>query len=131
MQSENHHQEEHTMDALAILEVSGSVAGLMYLLRWAGVSRRWAMLLVPLVSALCVGIWAYANGPIERPNAFSYVAGWVAVATSAATVWGFSWAALTRLERRPRSGRSARAAHSIREGRDRSLVLRQAQDERA
>jgi hypothetical protein len=86
------------MDGLAILEVSGCVVGLMYLLRWAGISRRWATLMVPLLSAVGVGVWAYANGPVDRPDVFSYLAGWVAVATSAATVWGFSWAAGSRLK---------------------------------
>ena len=75
------------MDELAIMRVSGVVLALMYLLRWAGVSPRWAPLLVPLLSVLGVGLWAYANGPISQPLAFSYVAGWVAVATSAATAW--------------------------------------------
>ena len=73
------------MDELAIIRVSGVVLALMYLLRWAGVSPRWAPLLVPLLSVLGVGLWAYANGPISQPLAFSYLAGWVAVATSAAT----------------------------------------------
>ena len=84
------------MDELAIMRVSGVVLALMYLVRWAGVSPRWAPLLVPLLSALGVGLWAYANGPISQPAMFSYLAGWVAVAPSAATAWGFSCAAAAR-----------------------------------
>jgi hypothetical protein len=85
------------MDELAIMRVSGVVLALMYLLRWAGVTPRWAPLLVPLLSALGVGLWAYTNGPIGQPETFSYLAGWVAVATSAATAWGFTAAAAARL----------------------------------
>jgi hypothetical protein len=80
------------MDGLAIIQVSGAVVALMYLLRWAGLSRRWAPLLVPVLSALGVGVWVYGQAPIGQADTFSYVAGWVAVATSAATVWGFTWA---------------------------------------
>ena len=85
------------MDELPVVRVAGVVLALMYLLRWAGVTPRWAPLLVPLLSALGVGLWAYANGPISQPAMFSYLAGWVAVATSAATAWGFSSAAAARL----------------------------------
>jgi hypothetical protein len=95
------------MDELAIMRVSGVVVAVMYLLRWAGVPRGWAPLLVPVLSALGVGLWAYANAPLNQPVLFSYVAGWVAVATSAATAWGFSSAAMARL-RCPSSGSRGR-----------------------
>ena len=81
------------MDQLAIVRISAVVVAVMYLLRWAGVSRRWAPVLVPLTSMLGIGLWAYANGPVGQTEAFNYVAGWIAVTTSAATVWGFCWAA--------------------------------------
>ena len=102
------------MDGLAIVQVSGLVVALMYLLRWEGVSRRWATFVVPLLSAVGVGVWAYAHGSIDRAAAFGYLAGWVAVTTSAATVWGFSWAAATRLgtgrrRRKPVAGSASRA----------------------
>jgi hypothetical protein len=80
------------MDGLAIVQVSAVVVALMYLLRWSGVPHRWAPLLVAVLAALGVGIWAYAHGPINRADSFTYVAAWVAVATSSATVWGFAWA---------------------------------------
>jgi hypothetical protein len=104
------------MDELAIMRVSGVVLALMYLLRWAGVSPRWAPLLVPLLSVLGVGLWAYANGPISQPLAFSYLAGWVAVATSAATAWGFSSAAAARFGRRSSRARGRhRQSHRVRQ----------------
>jgi hypothetical protein len=81
------------MDGLAIMQVSGAVLPLMYVLRWAGVSRRWAPLLVPLVSALAVGLWANAHGPVSQADTFGYVTGWIAVVTTAATAWGFNWTA--------------------------------------
>jgi hypothetical protein len=84
------------VDGIAIAEVSGCVVALMYLLRWVGIRRRWAILLVPSLSAVGVAVWAYANGTFDATGAFGYLAGWVAVTTSAATVWGFSWAAVTR-----------------------------------
>jgi hypothetical protein len=95
------------MDQLAIMRISGVVVALMYLLRWAGVSHRWAPLLVPLLSALGVGLWAYANAPIHQAEAFNYVAAWIAVATSSATVWGFTWAAAGGLRRPPARARQS------------------------
>jgi len=81
------------MDALAIMQVSGPVVAVMCLLRWFGVPHRWAPVLVPVVSALGVGVWIFAHGLLSRADTFSYVAAWVAVSTSAATVWGFTWMA--------------------------------------
>ena len=93
-------KEEGAVDQLGVMRVSGVVLALMYLLRWAGVSERWAVLLVPVLSALGVGLWAYANAPISQPETFSYVAAWVAVATSVATAWGFSISAARGRRRR-------------------------------
>jgi hypothetical protein len=81
------------MDALAILQVSGPVVAVMCLLRWSGVPHRWAPVLVLVVSALGVGVWLFAHELLSRAETFSYVAAWVAVSTSAATVWGFTWIA--------------------------------------
>lgn len=81
------------MDALAIMQVSAPVVAVMCLLRWSGVPHRWARVLVPVVSALGVGVWVFAHGPFSRADTFSYGAAWIAVSTSAATVWGFSWIA--------------------------------------
>ena len=104
------------MDELAIMRVSGVVLALMYLVRWAGVSPRWAPLLVPLLSLFGVGLWAYANAPISQPQAFSYLAGWVAVATSAATAWGFSSVAAARFGCRSSRARGRqRQSHRLRQ----------------
>ena len=91
------------MDGLAIMQVSGAVVALMYLLRWAGVPCRWAPLLVPVLAALGVLVWAYSHGPITRADTYSYVVAWIAVATSSATAWGFTWAAGANSYRRKSS----------------------------
>jgi hypothetical protein len=80
------------MDGLAIMQVSVAVLAVMYLMRWAGVSRRWAPLVVPVASAIGVGTWGYGHTPISQADWFSYLAGWISVATTAATAWGFTWA---------------------------------------
>ena len=79
------------MDAIAVMQVSSAVVGLTYLLQWSGVSHRWAPLLVPLLSALGIAIWAYAQGTISQADTFRYVVAWISVATSSATVWGFTY----------------------------------------
>lgn len=89
------------MDGLAVMRVTVVVVGLMHLLRWSGVSERWAPLLVAVLSALGVALWAVGQGPVNEAVLFSYVSGWVAVATSAAMVWGFNWAAGTARRTRP------------------------------
>jgi hypothetical protein len=80
------------MDGLAIMQVSVAVLALMHLMRWAGFPRRWARLVVLLASAVGVGLWGYAHAPINQVEAFSYLAGWISVATTAASAWGFTWA---------------------------------------
>jgi hypothetical protein len=80
------------MDGMAIMQVSLAVLALMYLIRWAGVSHRWAPLVVPLASAIGVGLWGYAHPPASQVETFSFLAGWISVATTAASAWGFTWA---------------------------------------
>ncbi len=87
------------MDGLAVMRVTVVVVGIMHLLRWAGVPERWAPLLVAVLSALGVALWAVGQGPLNPSVLFSYMSGWVAVATSAAMVWGFTWAAATTARR--------------------------------
>ena len=98
------------MDGLAVMRVTVVVVGIMQLLRWAGVPERWAPLLVAGLSALGVALWAVGQGPVNPSVLFSYMTGWVAVATSAAMVWGFTWAAAStaRRSRHPHHKRSPR-----------------------
>lgn len=81
------------MNGEAIMTVSAAVVTLTQLLKWAGVPARWGPLLVLALSALGVAVWVYTQGQIGRADAFSYFAGWIAVATSAAGVYGFTRAA--------------------------------------
>ncbi len=37
-----------------------------------------------------VGVWIYSQGTFQRGDAFALFAGWIAVATSAAGVFGFT-----------------------------------------
>jgi hypothetical protein len=92
---------DDAMDGLAVMRVTVVVVGIMHLLRWAGVPERWAPLLVTVLSALAVALWAFGQGSLNPSVLFSYVSGWVAVATSAAMVWGFTWAAGTARRSRP------------------------------
>jgi hypothetical protein len=96
------------VDGLAVMRVTVVVVGIMHLLRWAGVGERWAPLLVAVLSALGVALWAVGQAPLNPSMLFSYVSGWVAVATSAAMVWGFTWAAGTA--RRPRPHHQKRSS---------------------
>jgi hypothetical protein len=74
----------------AIMTVSAAVVALTQLLKWVGVKTRHAPLLVLVVSAVGVLVWAMADGPFGRHHLFSLFAGWIAVATSAAGVFGFT-----------------------------------------
>lgn len=77
------------MNAQAIITISAAVIGLAQLLKWQGVPARLAPLVVFALSALGVVLWAFSQGTFERTQTFEYFAGWIAVATSAAGVFGF------------------------------------------
>ncbi len=77
------------MDAAAILTVSAAVIGLVQLVKWSGLPTKLAPLAVAVISALGVGLWGWSMGTFERTAAFDYFAAWIAVATSAAGVFGF------------------------------------------
>jgi hypothetical protein len=99
------------MDGSDVMRVTVVVVGLMHLLKWAGVPQRWAPLLVAGLSTLGVALWAVTQGPVSQAVLFSYLSGWVAVATSATTVWGFTWAAAGGARRaRARHRKRTRAA---------------------
>jgi hypothetical protein len=81
------------VDGQAIISVSAAVVALTQLIKWAGVNDRLGPLFVMLLSVVGVVFWGYAEGSYERAKAFEYFAGWIAVATSAAGVFGFTRAA--------------------------------------
>lgn len=78
------------MDGEAILTVSAAVVALTQLIKWGGLPDRVGPLAVLALALVGVAFWGYAEGTFERTKAFEYFAGWVAVATSAAGVFGFT-----------------------------------------
>jgi hypothetical protein len=78
------------MDGQAILTVSGAVVALVQLVKWMGLPDQRAPLAVLGLSALGVVFWGVTTGTFERTQAFGYFAGWIAIATSAAGVFGFT-----------------------------------------
>jgi O-antigen/teichoic acid export membrane protein len=81
------------MNGEAIVSVSAAVVALTQIAKWAGIPEKLGPLAVMLFAALGVGLWAYSTGTYQRPELFGYFAAWIAVATSAAGVFGFTRAA--------------------------------------
>ncbi len=81
------------MDGAAIVSVSAAVVALTQFAKWSGVNDKLGPLAVMLLSVLGVGLWGWSVGDFERAKAFDYFTGWIAVATSAAGVYGFTRAA--------------------------------------
>ena len=95
------------MDAQQIITVSAAVVALTQLVKWAFVPDRWGPLAVLLLSLLGVALWAYSEGIGGRGALWPLFAGWIAVATSAAGVFGFSRATaavVTRATAPPAAG---------------------------
>lgn len=95
------------MDGQAIVAVSASVVALTQLAKWGGVPDKLGPIIVLLLSAVGVAFWGYSTGTFSRASSFEYFAGWIAVATSAAGIYGFtraSTAAVTRMTAPPADG---------------------------
>lgn len=95
------------MTAEAIVTVSAAVVACTQLLKWSGVPDRLGPLVVLVLAGLGVGVWVYSQGVFARAEVFALFAGWIAVATSAAGVYGYSRAsasALTKLTPPPAGG---------------------------
>lgn len=78
------------MDAEAIVTIGASIVLLVQLCKWAGLPRRWAPLVVFVVSALGVAVWAWSRGVYDRAAAWQLFAAWIAVAGTASGVYGFA-----------------------------------------
>lgn len=78
------------MDAEAIVSVSAAVVALVQLVKWAGLPDQRGPLAVLGLAAAGVGIWSFSIGTFERTQIFGYFAAWIAAATSAAGVFGFT-----------------------------------------
>lgn len=81
------------MDGQAIITVSAAVVALTQLVKWAGLPDKVGPLAVLLLAAIGVAVWVYSQGEFDRQAVFDLFAGWIAVATSAAGVFGFTRAA--------------------------------------
>ena len=81
------------MDGEAVMSVSAAVVTLTQLLKFAGLPDNKGPLAVLGLSAFGVAFWGWSTGTFERTVAFEYFAGWIAVATSAAGIFGFTRAA--------------------------------------
>lgn len=82
------------MSGEAIVAVSAAVVALTQLLKWSKLPDAWGPLAVLVLAALGVGVWAFSQEMLPaRTEVFAYFAGWIAVATSAAGVFGFTRAA--------------------------------------
>jgi hypothetical protein len=81
------------MDGEAIVAVSAAVVALTQLVKWGGIPDKYGPFAVLGLSALGVLFWGWSEGVFERAKAFEYFAGWIAVATGAAGVYGFTRAA--------------------------------------
>ncbi len=78
------------MNAEAIIAVSAAVVALVQLIKWAGVGEVYGPVAVLALSVFGVVFWGWSSGDISRATAFGYFAGWIAVSTSAAGVYGFT-----------------------------------------
>jgi len=95
------------MNGEAIVSVSAAVVALTQLVKWAGLPDRVGPLSVLVLSLAGVMFWGWTQGDITRASAFGYFAGWIAVSTSAAGVFGFTRAsgeAVTRMSAPPTGG---------------------------
>lgn len=87
-------EQSQGMDGSAIVAVSAAVTALTQLLKWASaVPDKYGAVAVMLLSIIGVAFWAWSEGSFDRAQSFNYFAGWVAVATSAAGIFGFTRAA--------------------------------------
>lgn len=76
------------MDATAVLAVSGSIVMLLQVFKAGGVTGRWALIVAAVCSAIGVALWGYSAGTFARATTWDFAAGWIAVFTSAAGVFG-------------------------------------------
>lgn len=87
------------MDAEAIISVSAAVVMLTQLLKWAIIPDKYGPIAVLGLALAGVVLWAWSRGDFSQANAFEYFVGWIAVAATAAGVFGFTRASAEALVR--------------------------------
>ena len=78
------------MDGQAIISVAAAVVALTQLVKWGGLPDKWGPMSVMVLSLIGVLLWSWSVGTFERTQTFEYFAGWIAITTSAAGVFGFT-----------------------------------------
>jgi hypothetical protein len=95
------------MTADAIVAVSAAVVALTQLVKWGGVPDKYGPLAVIGLSLCGMLFWGWSHDALSRAASFEFFAGGVAVATSAAGIFGFTRAsseAVTRVTAPPTGG---------------------------
>lgn len=88
------------MNAQDIITISAAVVALTQLVKWAGVPDKIGPIAVLALALVGIIVWGVsADIAFQRNQLFGYFAGWVAVATSAAGVFGFTRAGAEQLTR--------------------------------
>lgn len=78
------------MTGESILAVGAAVVTVVQLVKWAGIPDKYGPIAVMALSLFGVIFWGWSQGDITRATAFSYFAGWGAVSTTAAGIFGFT-----------------------------------------
>lgn len=81
------------MNGESIMTISAAVVAVVQLVKWAGLKDSLGPIAVLLFAVAGTALWGWSVGDFSRATTFSYFAGWAAVATSAAGVFGFTRAA--------------------------------------
>jgi O-antigen/teichoic acid export membrane protein len=82
-----------TIDANAATAIGATVTVLTQLIKWAGLPDRLGPVVVLILSAIGVGVFAYSLGDFQRSETFNYLSAWANVALVAAGIFGFTRAA--------------------------------------
>lgn len=104
------------LDSTAIISISAAVVALTQLIKWVGLPDRLGPISVLALSAVGIGVWGFSKGTFVSTSLFDYFAGWIAVATSAAGVFGFTRAsaeAVTKTSPPPSGGAGSNTTLSL------------------
>lgn len=86
------------MESGGIVAISAAVVALTQLFKWGGFPLKWSPILVLVLSAIGVVAWAFSNlSTWDRTTIWPLFTAWIAVATCAAGVFGFTRAAADQL----------------------------------
>lgn len=81
------------LNGQAIITISAAVVALTQLVKWLGIQDQLGAIAVLVLSAVGVGLWVFSQNAYSQSAVFDIFAGWIAVSTSAAGVFGFTRAA--------------------------------------